>query len=144
MNGWWLALGVWYVGLVYVGVWNHRSRPTWDRLDAYPLPLRIQLFTPFRRRWRRSIRAGDLGWVSAFRRAVHRRAVLVLLPPLVIFGWLYSTTWMRYERALERRAWLERQADFLEAVQAERGFPSFLLTPSNHCEIPAAGRSRAE
>jgi len=144
VSGWWLPLGVWYLGLVYVAVWNRRAKPTWQRLDAYPLPLRIHLFTPFRNRWRSSIRVDDMGWVDAFRGAVQRRTLFVVVPPLVIFGWLYTTTWMRYERALERRAWLEQQADRLVAIQAERGFPSFLLTPSNHCEMPAVERSPAE
>ena len=144
MNGWWLALGLWYLGLVYVAVWNERSKPTWQRLDAYPLLLRIHLFTPFRKRWRSSIRADDLGWVNVFRSAVQRRALFVVVPPLVIFGWLYTTTWMRYERALERRAWLERQADRLVAIQAERGFPPYLPMLSDRCEMPEAGRSPIE
>lgn len=144
LNGWWLALGVWYLGLVYVAVWNRRSKATWQRLDAYPLPLRIHLFTPFRKHWRSSIHADDLGWVNAFRGAVQRRTLFVVLPPLVIFSWLYTTTWMRIEHTLERRAWLVQEGDRLVAIQAERGFPSFLLTPSDHCEMPAVERSPAE
>jgi mannose-6-phosphate isomerase-like protein (cupin superfamily) len=106
----WAALGLWYAALGYVLVWSHRSRRTWKLLDAYPLGFRVRLLLPFTAGWRPGLRPEDRESVLPFRRRflVHTYLV-VLLPPLLIFGWLYGRTYVRYANALERRAYWERR-----------------------------------
>lgn len=116
-----MALALWYAALVYVVVWNARSRPSWLRLDPYPAGVRFRMLLPFASRWRHEIRDDDRAWAAGFRSAFLWRCYgVVLLPPLLLFGWLYGTTWMRYTNAVERRDRLERRIDEIEAAREGR------------------------
>jgi hypothetical protein len=101
----WVVLAIWYLALGYVTLWNRRSRPTWHLLDAYPLRLRIWMFLPFTRSWRARIRPEHRARVFPFRRRFLLHCYgIVLLPPILLYGWLYTTHWLDYTRSLERRA----------------------------------------
>jgi len=129
----WAALGLWYAALGYVLVWSHRSRRTWKLLDAYSLRFRFWLLLPFTGSWRAGLRPEDREAVLPFRRRflVHTYLV-VLLPPILIFGWLYGRTYVRYANALERRAyWERRTAEILARAdsKAPRAGAGFLGHP---------------
>lgn len=114
MSWYWIVLALWYVALVYVIVWNRRSRPVWRHMAPYPLATKVWIFVPFSHRWRGQVDEADHALVAPFRRrAMFHTYVVVLLPPILIFGWLYGSTWLRIDRADERRYRLEREAERL-------------------------------
>ncbi len=119
MKWYWVVLALWYASLVPVVIWNLRQRDSWERLDAYPLPLRVRLLLPFTKSWRSALRPADRDWIHRFRRSFLLRCYgVVILPPLLIFGWLFSSTWARYTHAVERRERLESR---IERIEEERG-----------------------
>ena len=133
MEWYWVALGLWYGALGYVLVWSYRSRYTWKRLDAYSLRFRFWLLLPFTRSWRGGLQPEDREVVPPFRKRFLVHAYLVvLIPPLLIFGWLYGRTYVRYRHALERRAYWEARTEEILArpdSKAPRAGGGLMLHP---------------
>lgn len=118
MKWYWIVLALWYAALVPVVIWNVRQRDHWERLDAYPLPLRVRLLLPFTRSWRAALQPHDRDWGRRFRRSFLLRCYgVVILPPLLLFGWLFGSTWNRYSNAVDRRERLESR---IERIVEER------------------------
>jgi hypothetical protein len=66
--------------------------------------MRIWMLLPFTRSWRARIRPEDAPSLLPFRRSflVHCYGI-ALLPPILLYGWLYGTSWLDYQHSLARR-----------------------------------------